>query len=137
MAATAKFVNKFGDVRLTLQGARVAAQDKLAEKAVEYAIADAPKDTGFYSEHIFALTSANAGGPSISQRRIDRKGRNVLREANEYIGAQIASSAIVAQAKYAIYVELRYFTIYKASMRAGAEFPSIVSEVRQTFKLGG
>lgn len=137
MPAKATFINKFGDVRLTLQGARVAVQDKLAERAVEYAIADAPRDTGFYSEHIFALTSANAGGPSIRERRTDKRGYLVWREANEYIGAQIASSVVVAQAKYAIYVELRYYTIYKASMRAGADFPAIVSEVRQTFKLGG
>src|SRR5574340_117545 len=83
---------------------------KVALQAVEYAAVDAPVDTGFYANTIYAVWNDGStygetddSGDYISERT----GQNVYRE----IGPELSlpedyDAALVAGAVYAIWVEL-------------------------------
>lgn len=126
-----KVTKNIGAVRALFDQAKVATQDKLADRGAMYARQDAPKDTGFYSENIVALTSASTGSGAISELRTDKQGRKVKRSTTDTSGTKVGYSAVVAKAAYSIYVEMRYFTIANAVSRASSDFGEIIDEVRQ------
>jgi hypothetical protein len=120
------------DVRLAIQGASDDILDQAAFQAEGLAKVDAPVDTGFLRNAIYAISSRRSGrsqawksGSYSSQK----DGRPVSRALAPEANVQTGEAALHAASEYTIYQEMALGFIYGAVEKVKRLMGGIISEV--------